>query len=104
MPVWRNSPTRGPSRLDDAKAQTLVAQSYPVYYITGTIHSPETGAPTALMELAYRLAVGRQRLTSSFIRTHMIILITPVVEVDGRDRMVDIYKWHRAIPARTGRT
>ena len=33
------------------------AQSTPIYYITGTIHSPETGAPTALMELAYRLAV-----------------------------------------------
>ena len=43
--------------LDDAKADALVAQSTPVYYITGTIHSPETGAPTALMELAYRLAV-----------------------------------------------
>ena len=24
------------------------------------------------------------------------MLITPVVEVDGRDRMVDIYRWHRA--------
>ena len=35
----------------------LIDQSYPVYYITGTIHSSETGAPTALMELAYRLAV-----------------------------------------------
>ena len=32
-------------------------QSAPVYYITGTIHSTEAGAPTALMELAYRLAV-----------------------------------------------
>src|SRR6201990_727076 len=41
--------------LDDAKADALVAQSTPIYYITGTIHSPETGAPTALMELAYRL-------------------------------------------------
>ena len=28
----------------------------------------------------------------------MIVLITPVVEVDGRDRMVDIYKWHKAHP------
>src|SRR5208282_3823633 len=37
--------------LDDAEADRLVAQSVPVYYITGTIHSPETGAPTALMEL-----------------------------------------------------
>ncbi len=44
--------------MDDAKAEPLVAQSTPIYYITGSIHSPETGAPTALMqELAYRLAV-----------------------------------------------
>ena len=42
---------------DDARARDLIDHSYPVYYITGTIHSPETGAPTALMELAYRLAV-----------------------------------------------
>ena len=43
--------------MDDAQAETLVQQSTPIYYITGTIHSPETGAPTALMELAYRLIV-----------------------------------------------
>ena len=82
---------------DDAKARLLVDQSWPVYYITGTIHSPETGAPTALMELAYRLAVDDAPYIK-YIRTHMIVLITPVVEVDGRDRMVDIYKWHKAHP------
>jgi len=32
-------------QLDDAKADALIAQSTPVYYITGTIHSTETGAP-----------------------------------------------------------
>src|SRR6204780_5343811 len=42
--------------LDDAEAEKLIAASTPIYYITGTIHSPEPGAPTALMELAYRLA------------------------------------------------
>ena len=83
--------------LDDAKARQLLDQSWPVYYITGTIHSPETGAPTALMELAYRLAVDDAPYIK-FIRSHMIVLITPVVEVDGRDRMVDIYKWHKAHP------
>ncbi len=31
----------------------------------------------------------------------MITLITPIVEVDGRDRMVDLYNWHKAHPART---
>jgi len=83
--------------LDDAKARRIVDQSWPVYYITGTIHSPETGAPTALMELAYRLAVDDAPYIK-YIRSHMIVLITPVVEVDGRDRMVDIYKWHKAHP------
>jgi Zinc carboxypeptidase len=83
--------------LDDAKARALIDKSYPVYYITGTIHSPETGAPTALMEMAYRLAVDDAPYIK-FIRSHMIVLITPVVEVDGRDRMVDIYRWHRAHP------
>ena len=39
--------------MDDAQAESLVAASVPVYYITGSIHAPETGAPTALMELAY---------------------------------------------------
>ncbi len=47
------------------------------------------------MELAYRLAVDNAPYIK-FIRSHMITLITPVVEVDGRDRMVDIYKWHKS--------
>jgi hypothetical protein len=29
--------------MDEAEADRLVAASFPVYYITGTIHSPETG-------------------------------------------------------------
>src|SRR5215468_6924380 len=47
-------------KLNDAEADKIVAQSIPIYYITGTIHSPETGAPTALMELAYRLTVDER--------------------------------------------
>jgi hypothetical protein len=30
----------------------------------------------------------------------VITLITPIVEVDGRDRMVDLYNWHKANPGR----
>jgi hypothetical protein len=82
---------------DDDTAGKIVAQSVPVYYITGTIHSPETGAPTALMELAYRLAVDESPFIRE-IRENVVTLITPVVEVDGRDRMVDIYRWHLAHP------
>src|SRR5271170_5089369 len=84
-------------KMDDAEADRIVAQATPVYYITGTIHSPETGAPTALMELAYRLAVDESAYIRE-IREGTITLITPVVEVDGRDRMVDIYRWHLSHP------
>jgi len=84
-------------KMDDAEADRIVAQATPVYYITGTIHSPETGAPTALMELAYRLAVDESAYIRE-IREGTITLITPVVEVDGRDRMVDLYRWHLSHP------
>jgi hypothetical protein len=86
-------------KLDDAEAEKLIAASTPIYYITGTIHSTETGAPTALMELAYRLAVDESAFIKS-IRDHVVTLITPVVEVDGRDRAVDIYRWHLANPGK----
>src|SRR5262245_18551094 len=83
--------------MDEAEADRLVAASFPIYYITGTIHSPETGAPTALMELAYRLVVDDSAYIK-FIRDNVVTLITPVVEVDGRNRMVDVYNWHLAHP------
>ncbi|MBA3570462.1 MAG: hypothetical protein H0W34_00485, partial [Pyrinomonadaceae bacterium] len=83
--------------MNDDEAERLVAASFPIYYITGAIHSTETGAPTALMELAYRLAVDESPYVRT-IRDNMVTLITPVVEVDGRDRMVDVYKWHLANP------
>jgi hypothetical protein len=84
-------------KMDDAEAERMISAAVPVYYITGTIHSPETGAPTALMELAYRLAVDESQYIKD-IRNGIITLITPIVEVDGRDRMVDLYRWHLAHP------
>src|SRR6476620_1791919 len=85
--------------LDDAEADRLVAATTPIYYITGTIHSPETGAPTALMELVYRLAVDESPYIQK-VRNKVVTLITPIVEVDGRDRHVDVYRWHLANPGK----
>ncbi len=83
--------------MDDLRAEALIQGTTPVYYITGSIHAPETGAPTALMELAYRLTVDEHEYIRS-IRDKLITLITPIVEVDGRDKMVDVYRWHLAHP------
>jgi len=86
--------------MNDAEAARIVSEVAPVYYITGTIHSTESGAPTALMELAYRLAADESPYVRH-IRNNLVTLITPVVEVDGRDRMVDLFRWHMAHPGET---
>ena len=80
-----------PRKLTDDQARALISEGKPMYYATGAMHSPETGSPEMLMELAYRLAVEDTPFIQS-IRDNVITLITPVLEADGRDRMVDL--WH----------
>ena len=86
-----------PRTLAEGEAKRLIAEGKPIYYLTGAMHSPETGSPEMLMELAYRLAVEDTPLVAG-IRANVITLITPVLEVDGRDRMVDLVRWHQANP------
>jgi hypothetical protein len=84
-----------PRGISDEEAQALLADAKPVYYVMAGLHSPETGPPEMVMELAYRLAVEE----SSFIRAirdNVIVVILPVAEPDGRDRMVDAYRYKKA--------
>jgi hypothetical protein len=89
-----------PRGLSDAEAQKLIAEGKPIYWASGSIHSPETGSPEMLMELAYRLAVEDTPFIQK-IRKDSIVLITPVAEVDGRDRMVDVYGYRKKHPDST---
>jgi hypothetical protein len=86
-----------PRALSEAEAQKLIAEGKPMYWANGSIHSPETGAPEMLMELAYRLAVEDTPFIQK-IRQDSIVLITPIVETDGHDRVVDIYMQHKKHP------
>jgi hypothetical protein len=86
-----------PRRLSDDEARKLIADGKPIYYATGAMHSPETGSPEMLMELAYRLAVEETPFIRS-IRDNVITIITPVLEVDGRNRMVDLWNYRKANP------
>jgi len=88
-----------PRKLSDADAHTLISEGKPFYWASGSIHSPETGSPEMLMELAYRLAVEDSPFIED-IRKNMIIMITPALEVDGRDFMVDLYNYHKANPGK----
>jgi len=88
-----------PRKISETEAQTLIAEGKPFYWASGAIHSPETGSPEMLMELAYRLAVEDSPFIED-IRKNMIVMITPALEVDGRDRMVDLYNYRKANPGK----
>ena len=82
-----------PRETDRNAMERLSAEGKIVYHLLGGLHSPETGPPEMLMELAYRLAVSEKPEIQN-IRDNVIVLITPVVEPDGRDRVVEWYYRH----------
>ncbi|MGH7562767.1 MAG: M14 family zinc carboxypeptidase [Gemmatimonadales bacterium] len=90
-----------PRGLGAEERARLVRSAKPVYWMTGSIHSPETGSPEMLMELAYRLAVDESEHVRS-IRSNVITLITPILEVDGRDKMVDVFNQTRRMKLAPG--
>ena len=90
-----------PRGLASAERARLIAQAKPIYWLTGSIHSPETGSPEMLMELVYRLAVSDAPNVQR-IRNGVITLITPVTETDGRDRAVDAYALERQLKVGRG--
>ncbi len=97
-----NARLADPRALSDTEAQKLIGEGKPMYWAAGSIHSTETGAPEMMMELAYRLAVEESPFIQA-IRRNAIILLTPVLEVDGRDRWVDLYSWNKKHPDETPR-
>ncbi|MGZ3482603.1 MAG: M14 family zinc carboxypeptidase [Gemmatimonadaceae bacterium] len=88
LALGRLADPRGLASSDRAR---IIKEAKPVYWLSGSIHSPETGSPEMLMELAYRLAVDESDWVKD-IRANVITLITPVTETDGRDREVDVVK------------
>src|SRR6266478_4871325 len=82
---------------DAAAAQQLINEGKAIYWASGYIHSPEQGSCEMLMELAYRLAVEDSPVIEA-IRKNVIVMITPALEVDGRDRSVDLYNYRKANP------
>ena len=79
------------------QAAELISTTKPAYWSAGAIHSPETGSPEMFMELAYRLAVGESDFIRE-IRDNLVYMITPVVEPDGRAKVVDLHMGKRKDP------
>ncbi|MBO6576884.1 MAG: hypothetical protein JJ896_16060 [Rhodothermales bacterium] len=81
-----------PRGVSEEEAAELIASTRPIYYITAGLHSPETGSPEMVMELTYRMAVSASPMIQA-IRDNVILIFTPAAEPDGRDRIVDIYRY-----------
>jgi hypothetical protein len=77
-----------PRTTDPAAAEKLIASARPVYYLNAVLHSDETGSTEAMLELAYRLAVSEQPMIRR-IREQVVVLINPVSNPDGRDKVVE---------------
>ncbi|MGA7592967.1 MAG: M14 family zinc carboxypeptidase [Candidatus Sulfotelmatobacter sp.] len=89
-----------PRRTDPAAAEKLVATARPIYYFNAALHSDETGSTEAMLELAYRLAVSEQPMIRR-IRERVVVLINPISNPDGRDKMVDWF--YRYLKGKTDR-
>jgi len=79
-----------PRKMTNVTLNSILADSKPVFYLNGGLHSPEMGSPEVLMELSYRL-ITSQTEDIKAIRDNIIVLINPVSEPDGRDKQVDWY-------------
>ena len=86
-----------PRKTSEERARQLIGTAKPIYWITSGMHSPETGGPEMLQELAYRLAVEETPYIQT-IRNNVITFITPVIEVDGREKQVDTYYFNKDRP------
>ena len=79
-----------PRGLTDEQAKQIIAQTKPIYTLSGGLHSAELGPPEMLMELTYRLATEDSPLIKK-IRDEVVVAIMPVADPDGRDRSIDWY-------------
>jgi hypothetical protein len=77
-----------PRRTNPDAAEKIIAGARPIYYLNAGLHADETGSPEMVMELAFRLAVSEQPMIQQ-IRRNVVILINPVSEPDGHEKMVD---------------
>ena len=86
-----------PRKTSEEEARRIIGTSKMFYWITSGMHSPETGGPEMLQELAYRLAVQETPFVQA-IRSNLVVFITPVIEVDGREKQVDTYYFNKKLP------
>jgi hypothetical protein len=89
-----------PRVTDQAAAEKIIATARSIYYFNAALHSDETGSTEAMLELAYRLAASETPMIQE-IRGNLVVLINPVSNPDGRDKVVEWF--YRYLKGKTDR-
>jgi len=87
-----------PRTTNPQQAEEIIATARPAYYFNCNLHSDETGSGEMCMELIYRLAVSEQPMIRA-IRENLLVLINPVSEPDGRQKVADWF--HQYLKGKT---
>ena len=77
-----------PRQTSPEEAARIISTARPAYFFNCNLHADETGSGEMCMELIYRLAVSEQPMIRA-IRENLLVLINPVSEPDGREKVTD---------------
>ena len=78
------------------EAEAIIAQAKPIYWLTGNIHSAESGAAENVDGARLSARGQRRPVRQEDPATTLIVLITPSVEPDGHDKHTDwFYKYNK---------
>ncbi len=82
-----------PRKTSPEQAETIIKTARPFYFFNAAIHADESISPDMSLELAYRLAVSEQPMIKN-IREKVVVLINPVSNPDGRDKLSEWFYQH----------
>lgn len=80
-----------PRNINPAVAKKIIRENPGIYWLSYNVHGNEASSTEAVMQVAYRLAAGRDKETKAILDNSVVILV-PCLNPDGRDRYVYWYK------------
>ncbi|NLY50109.1 MAG: hypothetical protein GX062_03805 [Firmicutes bacterium] len=83
-----------PRSLSEKEAQKLIKEGKAIYWICANIHAPEVGSAEMVMELAYKLATGKDKKTKDIL-DNVIVVIDPSINPDGHDSFTEWYHTYK---------
>jgi Zinc carboxypeptidase len=86
-----------PRKTPDAEARKIIAGLPAVVWLSYGVHGNEISSPDAALLTAYHLLAARNDKMVDDILAHVVVLIDPTQNPDGRDRFVNYFEQARGL-------